>query len=127
MADSTPSMGARWNASRPTKMHLFWSCVATAVLTMIVGFTWGGWVTGATARTMAVTTGEDAVAKRLAPICVVRSALDPQRDVKLKALKDVSTWERGDYIKKQGWATMQGEKEPDGRVADECAKLLASG
>jgi hypothetical protein len=127
MADSThaPSIGARFNAARPTKMHLFWSCVATAVVTMIVGFTWGGWVTGATARTMATTTGEDAVAKRLAPICVVRSALDPQRDTKLKALKDVSTWERGDYIKKQGWATMPGEKEPDGRVADECAKLLA--
>ena len=127
MADSmhAPSLGARFSAARPTKMHLFWSCVATAVVTMIVGFTWGGWVTGATARTMATTTGEDAVAKRLAPICVVRSALDPQRDTKLKALKDVSTWERGDYIKKQGWATMPGEKEPDGRVADECAKLLA--
>jgi hypothetical protein len=55
---------------------------------------------------------------------VVRSALDPERAAKLKAVKDLSSYERGDYIKKQGWATMPGEKEPDSRVADECAKLL---
>ena len=30
----------------------------------------------------------------------------------------------GDYVKKQGWATMPGEAEPASRVADECAKLL---
>jgi hypothetical protein len=42
----------------------------------------------------------------------------------LKQLKEISSWEQGDYVKKQGWATMPGEKEPEGRVADECAKLL---
>jgi hypothetical protein len=28
------------------------------------------------------------------------------------------------HVKKQGWATMPGEKEPESRVADECAELL---
>lgn len=118
------SLGERWTAARPTKVVVFWACVASAVLTMIVGFTWGGWVTGGTARSMAAVTGEDAVAKRLAPICVVRFQQDPQKDQKLKEVKGTDTWQRGDYVKKQGWATMPGEQEPDGRVADECVKLL---
>jgi len=94
---------------------------------MIIGFTWGGWVLGSTARSLAAVTG-DAVAKRLAPICVVRfqqdPKKDPKKDQKLKEVKDIDTWQRGDYVKKQGWATMPGEQDPDGRVADECVKLL---
>jgi hypothetical protein len=43
---------------------------------------------------------------------------------KLKEVKATDTWQRGDYVKKQGWATMPGEAEPDGKVADECVKLL---
>ena len=73
---------------------------------------------------MAEASGEEAVLKRVAPICVVRFKDDPKRVEKLKQLKEISSWEQGDYVKKQGWATMPGEKEPEGRVADECAKLL---
>jgi len=32
---------------------LVWACVATAVATMIIGFSWGGWVTGGTSRAAA--------------------------------------------------------------------------
>ena len=91
---------------------------------MIVGFTLGGWVTGGTARSMAEATGEDAVVKRLAPICIVQFKQDPMKDQKLKEVKDTETWQRGEYIKKQGWATMPGEQEPDRKVAVECVKLL---
>jgi len=118
------SFGQKWSAARPTKTVVFWSCVASAVVTMIVGFSWGGWVTGSTARSMAAVTGEDAVVNRLAPICVVRFNQDPSKDLKLKEVQATDTWQRGDYVKKQGWATMPGEKEPDGKVADECVKLL---
>ena len=44
------SVGQRWSEAKPTKTVAFWCCVASAVLTMIVGFSWGGWVTGGTAR-----------------------------------------------------------------------------
>ena len=40
----------RWNEAQPTKAVLFWSVVAAVILTMIVGFSWGGWVTGGTAQ-----------------------------------------------------------------------------
>jgi hypothetical protein len=118
--------GQQWLKARPKKTTVFWSWVACAVLTMIIGFTWGGWVRGATARSMAETEAADAVVKHLAPICVVQSQQDPAKNQKLKELKDLSAYERGDYVKKQGWAKMPGEGEADSKVADECAKLLSA-
>ena len=118
------SVGQRWSEARPTKTLLFWSCVASMVLTMIVGFSWGGWVTGGTARQTAETMASDAVVLRLAPICVVQSARDLGKGPKLVVMKDESSWQRGEYVGKQGWATMPGEQEPDRRVAEACATLL---
>jgi hypothetical protein len=118
------SLRQRWSDSRPTKTAVFWSWLAAVVVTLIVGFTWGGWVTGGTARSMAQGMGDDAVLKRLTPICLVQFKHDPMKDQKLKEFKAVNSWEQGDYVKKQGWATMPGEQEPDGKVADACAKLL---
>ena len=45
---------------RATKATLFWSCAACIVATVVVGFTWGGWVTGGTARSMAQNAAESA-------------------------------------------------------------------
>ncbi len=120
-----PSLRQRWNQARPTKTALFWSCVGSAILTMIIGFTWGGWVRGATAQSMAEGMAEDAVVKHLAPICVAQFKEDPARDQKLKELKDMSSYEQGDYVKKQGWAKMPGGGNADDRVADECARLIS--
>jgi hypothetical protein len=114
----------RWSQARPTKTLVFWACAASVVATMIVGFTWGGWVTGGTALKVAEARADDAVAQRLAPICVMRAKADPGRDAKMKELKDVSSWGYGEFVQKQGWATMPGEKEPDRGVAEACAKLL---
>ena len=116
----TVSLGQRWSEARPTKSVVFFSWVACVVVTMIIGFTWGGWVRASTARSMA----DDSIVMRLAPICVVQFNRDPRKDQKLVELKEASTWQGGDYVMKQGWATMPGETEPVSRVADECAKLL---
>jgi hypothetical protein len=121
----TPSFGERWTKARPTKTMLFWSMVLAAVLTMVVGFTWGGWVRGVTAQSIADTRAEDAIVKHLAPICVFQSREDPANAEKIKALKELSMYERGDYVTKQGWANMPGGEPADSRVAEECARLLA--
>ena len=113
-----------WDEARPTKTVVFWSWVGSVVLTMIIGFAWGGWVTGGTAQKMAEKMAGDAVVKRLAPICVVQFNRDPGKDQKLKELKETSTYQRGEYVEKQGWATMPGEEKPDSNVAEECARLL---
>ena len=119
-----PGVMQRFTESRPTKTAVFWACAGCIVATLIVGFTWGGWVRGATATSMGVAMAEEAVTKRLAPMCEVQVNGDPARAEKIKALKDMSSYERGDYVKKQGWAKMPGEAEADGKVADECAKLV---
>ena len=113
-----------WREARPTKTAVFWSWMASVVLTMIIGFAWGGWVTGGTARKMAETVAGDAVAARLAPICVTQFNQDPTKDQKLEELKKASSYQRRTYVQDQGWATMPGEESPDRKVVDECVKLL---
>jgi len=107
------SLRQRWDEARPTKTIVFWSWVASVVLTMIIGFAWGGWVTGGTARSMAETMAEEAIIKRLAPICVVQFKQAPGKDQKLKELEKTNSWQRSEYVEKQGWATMPGEEKPD--------------
>lgn len=114
----------RWDQARAAKKVVFWFAVAAVVLTLIVGFNWGGWVTGGSAQDMAVQSGKDAVVQRLAPICVYQFNQDPEKDQKLTELKDTSTYQRRAYVEKQGWATMPGEEKADRQVADGCAKLL---
>ena len=118
------SMGERWRDAQPTKTMAFWSCLGSIVLTMIVGFGWGGWVTGGTAQKMAETLADDTVVKRLAPICVVQFNQDPGKEKKLTELKGTDSWQRDGYVEKQGWATMPGEQKADRNVAEACAKLL---
>jgi hypothetical protein len=120
------SFGQRMSESKASKTLLFWTAVGAVVFTMIIGFTWGGWVTGGTARATAQTQADDAVVKRLAPICVVQSGLDPKKAERLKELTALSGYERGDFLKKVGWSKMPGEAESDSRVSEECAKLLTS-
>ncbi len=101
-----------------------WGFVVGAIVLLIVIFS-AGWVTtSGSAQNKAEEMAEEAVVARLAPICVVQFLQDPEKDKKLKELKETSSWERGGYVQKQGWATMPGEKEPDSKVADECANRL---
>jgi hypothetical protein len=118
------SFGERWSAARPTKVVLFWCCVASVIATMIVGFGWGGWVMGSTARKMVDTQVDSAVVSRLAPMCALQVSQDPKKSEKLKALKEIGVWEQGEYVKKQGWATLPGGPAAEDRVAEACAKLI---
>ncbi len=98
--------------------------VGGAILLAIIGFAWGGWVTGGTAQKMAEEMAEEAVVSRLAPICVEQFRQDSDKVQKLKKMKAEDDWKRGDYVEKQGWATMLGEKKPDSEVAGKCAEKL---
>jgi hypothetical protein len=114
------SYGDRWSKTRPTKSIVFWIMMATIILTIIVGFAWGGWVTGGSAQRMS----DNAVVESLAPICVGQFNQDPGKALKLAELKKMSSYQRDDYVKEQGWATLPGEEQPNSKVADACAKLL---
>ncbi|MFA5027871.1 MAG: hypothetical protein WC713_08320 [Candidatus Methylomirabilota bacterium] len=114
----------QWEAVQPTKTHVFWSWVAVMALTMVLGFTWGGWVTAGTAQTTAETMMQDAVVKRLGPMCVTQFQRSPGKEQKLAELEKTDSWQRSEFIEKQGWATMPGEEKPDSKVAAECERLL---
>jgi hypothetical protein len=115
-----PGYGERWEKARPKKTIVFWAGLGLIILTMIVGFNWGGWVTGGTAQKMTT----DAVTQRLSSICVGQFNQDQQKDQKLTVLQDMRSYERREYVKEQGWATMPGEEEVNSKVADGCAKLI---
>lgn len=101
-----------------------WGMVVGAIVLLIVIFSTGWVVTSGSAKTKAEEMAKDAVVNRLAPICVEQYLQDPKKEERLKELKNIDSWKRGEYVQKQGWATMPGEKEPDGKVADECARRL---
>ena len=129
MAASQPpkeTMGERWTAVQLSKTSILWLCLAMIVGTLLVGFTWGGWVTGSTAQRTATTMSNDAVVQRLSTICVAQFQQDAAKAEKLTALKAASSYQRGTYVKEQGWAMMPGDEQVDSKVANECAKALAA-
>jgi len=97
--------------------------VGTIVL-LIVIFSAGWVVTSGSAQAKAEEMAKKAVVDHLAPICVEQFLQDPNREERLKELKAKDSWERADYVKKTGWATMPGSESADYKVADECARKL---
>lgn len=100
----------------------FWGAVAGAVAVCVIGFNWGGWVTGGTAAEMA----QAAVVDRLVPICVDQFNEDSQKAKKLAEMKQAQTWMYGDYVAKQGWATIPGAQDANSDVAELCATKILS-
>ena len=107
------------------KPGLYGAVVGAAALT-VVGFAWGGWVTGGTAEKMASEQAQREVLAALVPICVEQSNRDPEVAETLAELKNTSSYQRNDMIMKTGWATMPGSSDPDRDVARACMRVLAS-
>ena len=101
-----------------------YGAVGGAIALAIVGFNWGGWVTGGTARAMAADQTQAAVTAALSLICVDQSKRDPQLVERVAALKAASSWTRGDLVMKHGWATMPGTTEGNSQVARDCAEKV---
>jgi len=103
-----------------------WGMAGGAIAAAIVGFSWGGWVTGGRAETDATQRANTAVVMALAPVCVERFQRAADVTTNLAALKKVDTWSQGDFIEKGGWAATPGSKASDqlSAVAKACASLL---
>lgn len=122
--DRDATLGARWRGYRPSKSQWFWSCVACVAGTMLVGFTWGGWVTAGTAKSMTADAANNAKAQLAADYCVDRFDKAADAAGQLVSLRKTGTWEQSDFIVKGGWATPPGSKEAVDGAADLCAKQL---
>lgn len=120
------SVGEKLSAYQPSKTVWFWSCVGAIVLTMIVGFSWGGWVTGGTATKQAETAGEHAAAELAANICVHRFLAAPNAQAQLAELKKADSWKRDSFVQDGGWVTFAKMEKPVSGAAELCADQLAS-
>lgn len=117
------SLSQRFEAYHPSKTVLFWSCAGCIVATMIVGFTWGGWITGGTAEEMAAEALEQGRAEVAAAVCVEQFMQSADAGAQLASLKDTrSAWQRGNFIEEGGWAMVAGEEYDE--AAELCAERL---
>ena len=87
-----------------------WGFIGGAVVAMIIGFVWGGWVTTSTTQKMS---GEAVLASQAA-ICVAQFMKDPS---KLKEFEKVDSYKRYEYIEKGGWDKMPGQEKASYGVA----------
>lgn len=118
------TLSQRWQEFRPTKGVVLWVGAGCAALTMIVGFTWGGWVTGRTANSLAYNAAAAARAELAAAACINRFMGAADAGTQLAALKEAGLWQRNDFVEKGGWVTLPGTEGPVSGAADVCARQL---
>jgi hypothetical protein len=128
------SLSQRFQQYRPSKTALFWTCGGCVVLATIVGFSWGGWVTGGSAREMAANSAAQARQELAAVVCVDRFMAAPDAGVKLAALKEItSSYGQSQFVEDGGWAiivpanastTDYKARADDSKAAGLCAEEL---
>lgn len=100
-----------------------WGAIGGAIGAMIVGFVWGGWVTGGTAGEMKAASAETAIVQAFTPLCVAKAEQQPEQ---LVALKEESSYQREDFVIEAGWVDNVSEKYRSD-VADACAETVVEG
>ena len=97
-----------------------WGVIGGAIAAIVIGFSWGGWVTGGTAGKMETASAEEAVVQAFAPLCVAKAEQQPE---KLVALKEESSYQRDEFVIEAGWVDSVSEKYRT-EVATFCASTL---
>jgi hypothetical protein len=97
-----------------------WGVIGGAIAAIVIGFSWGGWVTGGTAGKMETASAEAAVVQAFAPLCVAKAEQQPE---KLVALKEESSYQRDEFVIEAGWVDSVSE-EYRTEVATFCASTL---
>jgi hypothetical protein len=97
-----------------------WGLIVGAIISMIIGFAWGGWTTAGTTKTMTT----QAVLASEAAICVAQFMQDPNHEAKLKEFGELSSWKRAEFIEQGGWDKMPGQDESNYALARACSDGL---
>jgi len=102
-----------------------WGVIGGAIGAIVIGFFWGGWVTGGTAERMEATSAEAAVVQAFTPLCVAKAEQQPE---KFMSLKETSSYgsPRGDFVIEAGWVDNVEEKYRSA-VAKACAQTVVEG
>jgi pimeloyl-ACP methyl ester carboxylesterase len=90
-----------------SKTVLFWACAGSVIVAVVVGFSWGGWVTGGSAAKMADKAAAQARQELAAVVCVDRFMAAPDAGVQLSALQKITnSYQRSQFVQDGGWAIM---------------------
>ena len=128
------TLSQRFEQYRASKAVLIWACAGSVIVATIVGFSWGGWVTGGSAREMAEDSAAQARQELAAVVCVDRFMAAPDAGVQLTALKEMTTSRaQGKFVEDGGWAIIVPASDPpdykaradDRKAAGLCAEELA--
>ncbi|MBI4277174.1 MAG: hypothetical protein HY660_01855 [Armatimonadetes bacterium] len=97
-----------------------WGLILGAIITIIIGFAWGGWTTRGSSQQRA----EAAVLTTRAAICVAQFMKSANYQERLKEMKAINSWDRAAFIEKGGWDKMPGEEKASYTVSRACADGL---
>ncbi|MDO6669370.1 hypothetical protein Q4511_10585 [Paracoccus sp. 1_MG-2023] len=95
-----------------------------AVCVGVIGFTWGGWITAGTSMERAMEMSRKDVVASMVPVCIEMARLDPERALKMEAIRSASTYERRNALMSTGWSTIPGTDAPNRDVAQACLANL---
>jgi hypothetical protein len=98
-----------------------WGIIGGAVAAMIIGFAWGGWVTGGTSERNAAAAAQTAVVQAFVPLCVAKAEQQPEQ---ILLMKKESAYSRYDFVIKAGWVSSVTETHRRS-VAESCATAIA--
>ncbi len=110
-----------------SRVRLIQGAVSGSVLTMILGFGFGGWQLATNVERHAELRVNAALVAALTPICVEKFKHAPDVKTMQVALLATDSWQRDGFVEKGGWATFAGASEPNSGVAEACAKILSDG
>ena len=116
---------SKFNDFTPSKGMLAWTAVGASALTMVLGFTWGGWTTGGSADQMARAAATGARVELASTICAANFVASPTARAQQEELLALAAYQQRGYVEKQPWALMPGETSVNRQVADSCAKTIA--
>jgi hypothetical protein len=79
--------------------------VGGAIAAIVIGFSWGGWITGGSATKMAAASADSAVVQAFTPLCIAKAEQAPAQ----LALLD-KPWQRHEFVVEAGWVDNVNEK-----------------
>jgi hypothetical protein len=127
------TLSQRLREYQASKTVLFWACAGSVVVATVVGFSWGGWMTGGSAQEMAEDSAAQARQELAAVVCVDRFMAAPDAGVQLTALQEItSSSAQGKFVQDGGWAiivppastTDYKARADDRKAAGLCAEEL---
>ncbi|MGI9478597.1 MAG: hypothetical protein ACR2PI_17980 [Hyphomicrobiaceae bacterium] len=98
--------------------------VGGAILTTLLGFTVGGWVTSSKSESAARDRSNLAVISALAPICHANFESSSDALKQRVLLEKTEDWKHAEFVNSAGWTKIPGVKEASSGLARSCAKLI---